>query len=141
MAFISKTDILAYIDATELDHLIDSVDANLDRPIADALGRIRGKLQGRYNVDIIFADPSNEAYSNIRKIAVEICIYFLYDKVAVRHIPENVMTAFQRAEADLYAIATGEWDSMLPKRTIASEDTPSGQGYAAYDEFIPTGLF
>jgi hypothetical protein len=142
MAFLTKSDLLAYIDEAELDEIIDNDDANLTRPMADAEARIRGKLNHRYDTTVIFAAPSNSAYSNVKKIGVDIALFYIYDSVQVRHIPENKLANFQRAEEDLFQLATGEWDNDLPKITLADdEDEYSGEGFAAYDDFIPTNLY
>ena len=45
MAFIEKADILAYMDETEYEEMVDGDDTKTVRPIADALSRIRQKLK------------------------------------------------------------------------------------------------
>ena len=141
MAFLTKSDLLAYIDLTELDEIIDNDDSQLDIPIADAEGRIRGKLNHRYNTQAIFAAPSNPLFSNVKKIAVDIAIFYIYDSVQVRHIPQNKADAFARAEQDLMDLATGEWDNDLPKVLVSDDnDFLAGEGIGIFDDFNKTAF-
>jgi len=145
MAFLTKSDLLFYIDEIELNQIIGNDDAQLVRPMADAEGRIRGKLNHRYNTTAIFADPDNPLYSNVKKCAVDLALFNLYDRVQVRHIPENRKEAMERAERDLYELGNGEWDNDLPL-VVNTDDTDgdgiadanTGESYAQFDEFLDT---
>jgi len=141
MAFLTKTALLAYIDEEELDEIIDNDDAKLTTPMSDAEGRVRGKLNHRYDIEAVFLAPDNAKYSNVKKIAVDIAIYYLYDFVAVRHVPDGKLRNFERAEADLYDLATGAWDNDLPLLTVPEGEEQGGEGYAGADDFIETNLY
>lgn len=144
MAYITKSDLLAFIDLAELDRLIDNNDANLADPIKYAEGRVRGKLEHKYDVSATFS--ALDTYTNIKEIIVHIALFNIYDRVGVRHVPENRVAAFERAERDIYLISTGEWSPNLPTPPITQDEdgndiTPSGSAHAQYDNFIKTGLY
>ena len=140
MANISKADLLFYIDEIELNQIIDNDDTLLERPMDDAEDRVKKKIEQRYNADAILADLDN--FQTIRKIIVCIAIYNIYDRVAVRHMPENKKEAFALAEQDLYMISNGEWNPNLPLIPLESDqEVSSGESYGNFDEFNETNVY
>lgn len=138
MPFITKTDLVAYIELEELDKIIEDDDTKLDRPMLDALSLVRGELSHRYDVDQIFANPDNEAYAVVKKIAVDIALFYVYSTVQTRHIPEHREEMHDRACVNLQKIAIGNSVNGLPLLQVADGETNAGQGAAFYDEFKDT---
>lgn len=138
MPFITKTDLTQYIETVELDEITNSTDSRLDRPIADALAIIRGELSHRYDIDAIFAAPSNEDYAVIKKIGVDIALYHIYQLVQSRHIPEFRIEQYDKAIMSLHRIAISDFVNSLPLLPKENGDTNSGQGAAYFDDFIET---
>lgn len=137
MPFITKADLEVYIDVNELNDITDTDDTKLDRPMADAESVVRGKLNHRYDTATIFANPSNENYATVKKITVDIAIFFIYSIVQSQHIPDHRVKLYEEADRWLHDIATGNWENDLPLRTPADDDDKlPGQGFASYDEFI-----
>jgi len=140
MANVTKADLLFYIDEMELNQIIDNDDGLLVRPIEDAEARVKAKIEQRYNADAILADlPS---YPSIRKIIVCIAIFNVYDRVQVRHMPENKKESFALAEQDLYLISNGEWNPNLPLIPLeGDQEVSSGESYGHFDEFNETNVY
>ena len=138
MAFIEKADLLNYIGSEELDGITGGDDAKLTVPIDHALSVVRGKLNHRYDMVTVFANPNESNYYTIKKIATDIAIYFLYQTVQSRHIPEMRETAYQEADKWLHDLATGAWENDLPKHEVDEGEVNSGEGFATYNEFKPT---
>ncbi len=138
MAFITKDDILDYVDADELDLITGGDDSKLGTPINHALSIVRGKLNHRYDMVTVFANPTEPNYFTIKKIAIDISVYFLYQTVQARHIPETREMAYQEADKWLHDLATGAWENDLPLKQTEEDAVNSGEGYATYDDFIET---
>ena len=138
MAFIEKADLLNYIGDVELEGIIDGDDTKLDTPINHALSIVRGKLNHRYDMVTVFANPTEPNYFTIKKIATDIAIYFLYQTVQSRHIPEMRETAYQEADKWLHDLATGAWENDLPKHDVDDDAVNSGEGFANSNDFLDT---
>jgi len=140
MAFIEKADLLDYIGIDELEGITEGDDTRLTTPINHALSIVRGKLNHRYDMAVVFANPTEPNYFTIKKIATDIAIYFLYQTVQSRHIPEMRETAYQEADKWLHDLATGAWENDLPQLSKGDDEVNSGEGYAHSNDFIDTAF-
>lgn len=137
MAFIEKSDLLAYIDAVELEEIIEGDDTNLTVPINDSLAHIKGRLAHRYDVDTIFANPSNADYATVKQVGVFLTLYFIYAKVQATHIPDYRREQYEDAKYWLHDWATGQWNYNLPAKVDESDETSnSGQGWTTSQDFL-----
>ncbi len=136
MAFIDKTAMLSYIKEDNLVKITEGEDTFLDDPIADAESVIRDYFSHRYDVDAIYADPTNSKYRTLRKCGIDLAIYNLYcGKANPRHIPDLRLIAYQEAMKTLDKLASGKIGNGFP---ILEEDDTKAFGKAAtnYDEHI-----
>ncbi len=116
--FIDKAQILIYLKQDQYDDISQGKDSILDTPMDHAESLIREYLGNRYNIDTVFADPTNTAYLTLRKCCVDIAIYYLYSgQVSPKHIPDFRLMAYEMAMDMLKKYAKGEIGDSLPEIT------------------------
>lgn len=138
MAFIGKTQILEYLEQTSYDDIAKGLDTIIDGPIARAESLIREYLGNRYDIDVVFGDPTNIKYITLRQCCVDLAIYYLYNgNVSPRHVPEFRVMNYETSCDLLKKYGRGEIGDSLPEIT-AAEGEAREKAVTSYRGFIDT---
>lgn len=106
MAYIDKDYILSRSDKTEVSKILDNGsgvfdDAKLNLIIADAESVVNGKLNVKYTT------PLNQAPADIKRIVLDIALYFIYGMTNTDEEMEGISNRYNRALKSLDNIAQG----------------------------------
>tara|TARA_R110000796_G_scaffold73842_1_gene165857 strand:- start:4507 stop:4926 length:420 start_codon:yes stop_codon:yes gene_type:complete len=107
MAFLDKTDVERGLDSYIINELTDSTDSIVVEAIADAEARVREKISPRYDLDTEFAKISGARDRSLLKHCIALTIYYLYERLNTRVLPEAKVTAWQLAEVWLDDVYKG----------------------------------
>lgn len=107
MAFINKTDVTQYLEATTIDQLTDGVDSIVDDAILDAEERIKEKISPRFNLVTEFAKTGATRNRSLKKCCISLAIYYLFQRVHIDVLPEGREVAHEEAEKWLNDVYEG----------------------------------
>lgn len=112
MAFITKTDLLDYVKASELATVSESDDDIITRVIRTAEEEAKGYMRHRYKVATIFAQSSTNRDDKLIQVCVDIALYHLFSSAVPRNIPE---TRIQRYDDSI------KWLEKVQRGTITMD--------------------
>lgn len=118
MAFFTKTDVERALDTYVIDELTDTNNTYVTDAISDAEQRVREKIGPRYNLDVEFAKTGANRHRSLLKHAIAISIYYLYERLNTRVLPEAKVTAWENAEI---------WLSDVYKGRVSVDLTPNDE--------------
>lgn len=121
--YITEADYATRIDADILTSVSDDDPAILDDCENMALEFMRGYLHARYDVAAIFGETGADRNPLLVKYAVDIALYYMYERVAPESIPENRQSAYDAAEKWLTRVQRCEINPPdLPRVTDGTKD-------------------
>tara|TARA_R110000796_G_scaffold29552_7_gene79773 strand:+ start:369 stop:788 length:420 start_codon:yes stop_codon:yes gene_type:complete len=121
MAFLVKADIQRYLDIYIIDELTDTDDTIVVDAIADAEDRVREKISPRFDLNVEFAKTGTLRNRSLLKCCISLTIYYLYERLNTRVLPEAKVTAFEIAEHWLNEVYEGKLNVNLTKIDEANE--------------------
>lgn len=121
--FISKADYFAQIRETKLNQIIQEDDTLLDLAEATAIQMVRDALVARYDVDAIFATTGADRPPNVVRWCTTLALYYLWERVPDRLLPERVKMNYQVTTGALQEISDGKASVELPP-LIKADGTP-----------------
>ena len=113
--FITTPDYATRIDADILTRLTDDAPTILDDCENMAVELMRGYLSARYDVGAIFGATGTDRNPLLVKYAVDIALYFVYERIAPESIPENRQDAYDMAE---------KWLTRVQRQEVNPPDLP-----------------
>lgn len=120
--FVAKADYELMIKQARLDQATDINDDLLDEAEATAIQVVRDALYSRYNVDDIFAQTGDDRAKQVVRWVLTLSIYYIYDRLPDRIIPERVKENYQDTINILTAIEDGKKSVELPLLTDADNE-------------------
>ena len=124
MAFLVKADLFNYVDESTIDQLTDGTDLIVTDAIADAEDRIREKISPRFNLDTEFSKAGAARNRSLLKHAVNISIFYLFQRTYTDVLPEGREMANDTAEKWLNDVYEGRINV-----TLATNDEANQQGW------------
>lgn len=124
MAFIVKTDLLAYIDLSIIDQITDGTDLYVTEAIKDAEERITEKISPRYDMDTELNRVGAARQRSLLKHCINLSIFYLFQRLYTDVLPEGRVEAKDEAEQWLDDVYNGNLNVSL-----ATNDEPNEQGY------------
>lgn len=124
MAFIVKTDLLAYIDLSTIDQITDGTDLYVTEAIKDAEERITEKISPRYDMDTELNRVGAARQRSLLKHCINLSIFYLFQRLYTDVLPEGRVEAKDEAEQWLDDVYNGNLNVSL-----ATNDEPNEQGY------------
>ena len=107
MAFLDKSDVERGLDTYIIDELTDSNDLIVADAISDAEDRVREKISPRFDLDLEFAKVGAARNRSLLKHSIALTIYYLYERLNTRVLPEAKVTAWDLAESWLEDVYKG----------------------------------
>lgn len=120
MAFITKTDLLRYIDESTIDQLTDATDSYVDEAIKDAEERITERIGQRVDTATEYAKTGTDRHRSLLKHCINLSIYFLFERLYTDVLPEGRTQGMETAEAWLTDIS--EANILVNLATIDDEN-------------------
>jgi phage gp36-like protein len=105
--FITKTDYESHIREHRLDQMTDFEDADLDTIEKRAIGVVKSHLNGRFDVDSIFAETGADRDPVVLGCSIDITLYFLWRKANPRKVPDFIKEAYDDAIEWLTGVKDG----------------------------------
>lgn len=124
MPFLDKDDVKRGLDEYIIDELTDSNDAIVDEAIKDAEGRVREKISPRYDLDTEFSKTGAARNRSLLKHCIALTIYYLYERLNTRVMPEAKVTSWENAELWLNDVYKGKI-----KVDLATNDETNQKGW------------
>lgn len=121
MAFISKTDLIRYIDEIQIDQLTDSNDTIVTEAISDAEERITERISQRIDTAAEFAKTGADRSRSLMNHTINIAIYYLFNRLYTDVLPEGRVNGMQTAEAWLEDVSKGNITVNLTKVDEAAQ--------------------
>lgn len=109
MKYLEKEDLISVIQERLLDESVANVandDAIIDDVESKAIDYAISYIAGRYNTDLIFADPVKRNGVLVQTIA-QIVVYRSVRRNAARKVPEDLMETYKDAIKTLERIQSG----------------------------------
>lgn len=122
MAFIDKTDLTRYLEVETIDQLTDGVDTIVDDAILDAEDRIREKISPRFDLDTEFALVGAARNRSLMKHAINLAIFYLFQRVHIDVLPEGREIANENAEKWLDDVYEGRLNVNMAKNDEENEE-------------------
>tara|TARA_R110002020_G_scaffold3468_3_gene15426 strand:- start:5457 stop:5876 length:420 start_codon:yes stop_codon:yes gene_type:complete len=107
MAFLFKADLVRYIDEVQINQLTDSNDTIVSEAIADAEERINEMIGQRVDTATEFAKVGAARQRSLLKHAINLSIFYLFERLYTDVLPEGRVNGKEMAEAWLEDIAKG----------------------------------
>lgn len=107
MAFLFKADLVRYIDEVQINQLTDSNDTIVSEAIADAEERINEMIGQRVDTATEFAKVGVARQRSLLKHAINLSIFYLFERLYTDVLPEGRVNGKEMAEAWLEDIAKG----------------------------------
>ena len=123
MAFLSKTDLQKSITADMLNAVLDGDDTLIDQMCDEAVGKMKERLNGKFDVDTIFAATGDNRHPVVLAYAKDITIYMMWKITDPLGIPSLRKDAYKEAMEWLNDCMSGKIATTLP---AATESTESG---------------
>tara|TARA_R110002126_G_scaffold89252_2_gene213393 strand:- start:5876 stop:6295 length:420 start_codon:yes stop_codon:yes gene_type:complete len=124
MAFLAKADLFNYVDESTIDQLTNDNDVIVTDAISDAEDRIREKISPRYDLDTEFTKVGAARNRSLLKHAVNISIYYLFQRTYTDVLPDGREMANDIAEKWLNDVFEGRINV-----TLATNDEDNQQGW------------
>ena len=123
MAFLFKADLVRYIDEVQINQLTDSNDTIVSEAIADAEERINEMIGQRVDTATEFAKVGAARQRSLLKHAINLSIFYLFERLYTDVLPEGRVNGKEMAEAWLEDIAKG---NILVNLTKVDETKQNG---------------
>lgn len=107
MAFLFKADLVRYIDEVQINQLTDSNDTIVSEAISDAEERINEMIGQRVDTATEFAKVGAARQRSLLKHAINLSIFYLFERLYTDVLPEGRVNGKEMAEAWLEDIAKG----------------------------------
>lgn len=117
MAFITKTDLLDYIEADQLTVISQADDDAIARVIATAEEEAKGYMRHRYKVSTIFAASGSSRDNKLIQVVADIALYHLFCSAVPRNVPDVRKERYDGNDPQQRGGAIG-WLKMVQKGTI-----------------------
>ena len=117
--FITKEDYLPYIHEKRLNMILENNDGFLDVAEETAEAVIKDALFSRYDVDNIFATTDTSRPRNVLKWAINLTIYFIYERIPDKLVPDRVIKNYDETLTVLLDIEDGKKSVNLPVKVDA----------------------
>lgn len=121
MAFLFKADLVRYIDEVQINQLTDSNDTIVSEAIADAEERINEMIGQIVDTVTEFAKVGALRQRSLLKHAINLTIFYLFERLYTDVLPEGRINGKEMAEAWLDDIAKGNIMVNLAKVNEAKE--------------------
>lgn len=113
--WITKSDYVHTIQDKRLNMMLEDTDTILDVPEQTAIQVVRDALHSRFDVDAIFATTGDDRPKQVLKWCIDIAIYFVYERVPDKLVPERIKENYARTLDTLLDIADGKKSIELPR--------------------------
>jgi phage gp36-like protein len=108
-----KTDLIKYVEESDLDQLTGSDDAIVDEVILDAEEVAREYLRPRYDIDFELSQVDPDRNRSLLKHLTAIAIFFLFERIPTNTQPEARFEAYERGVQWLKDVAKGMVDTKM----------------------------
>jgi phage gp36-like protein len=108
MAYIDRTDLETYMEAIEIDQIIDGDPTIVDSVIADSEEFCAEKLRQRFDTVAEYAKIGVDRNRQLLKAVVSVSLFYLSERLVTNNIPENRFLAYDRAVEWLEEVASGK---------------------------------
>lgn len=114
--FITIDDYKSKLTDARLQQIIQGDEDILTECEATALAVIADHLAERYDTDSVFATTGADRPRNVMRWATNLIIYYLYERVPDKMVPERVVKNYNDTLSDLKEISGGVRSAILPRR-------------------------
>ena len=123
MAFFDRTDMEVYMEAQDIDQIIDGDTTIIPEVIASSEEFVAEKIRQRINVDSEFAKTGNDRNKQLLKQTIAVSLFYLCERLPTENIPEAREAAYERALDWLNDVGSGHRMTTLDK---VDEDSKTG---------------
>ena len=123
---ISKTDILYYIPADDLDQITGEDDSIIDFSIEDAENYAKEYLRPRFDVETEFLKTGIDRNKSLLNVLVHISIYLMFERLNTNVLPEARSDSYNRSIQWLKDVSSGKLETTLTEKTSPENE----KGYA-----------
>lgn len=106
--FLTKADLLNYMEQDEIDQITEGNDAIVDEVIKDALEYAAEKLRQRYNIENEYAKTGEDRHRQLLKQTTAISLMYLSERLPTDILPEARELAYDRAVSWLDEAGNGK---------------------------------
>jgi len=117
MKFITRTELLTYIDNELLSQLTNNDNDILDNISEFAISEICGYISGKYNVDEIFNKTGLNRNAYFVSITMDILLFHLYSRSSSNNIPDIRIQKYSKAIEYLESVGKGTITPDLPVKS------------------------
>lgn len=121
MAFLSKSDLEKSITADMLNAVLDGNDTLIDQMCDEAVGKMKERLNGKFDVDTIFAATGTNRHPVVLAYAKDLTIYMLWKITDPLGIPSLRKDAYKEAMDWLNDCMSGKIATTLPPASVSTE--------------------
>jgi phage gp36-like protein len=114
--FITSADYKAYITDDRLAQIIEADTNRLDEAELTAIAVVKDALHQWHDTDAIFSTSGSNRPRQVVRWCVCLALYYLYERVPDKLVPERVVKNYEDANDTLLAIEDGKKAVDLPKR-------------------------
>lgn len=115
--WITSADYLANITNDRLQMIIEGESGRLDEAELTAIAVVKDALFQWYDTDTIFATTGSNRPRQVVRWCVNLALFYLYERVPDKLVPERVVQNYERTLATLQDIEDGKKAVDLPKET------------------------
>uniref|UniRef100_UPI00321676C8 phage protein Gp36 family protein n=1 Tax=uncultured Draconibacterium sp. TaxID=1573823 RepID=UPI00321676C8 len=120
-SFLSKADLQKSITADMLNAVLDGNDALIDQTCDEAVGKMKERLNGKFDVEAIFTATGAERHPVVLAYAKDLTIYMLWKITDPLGIPSLRKDAYKEAMQWLTDCMNGDMSTTLPTTTEPNE--------------------
>jgi phage gp36-like protein len=106
--YLERADLEIYMEAEEIDQIIDSNANIIPAVISDALEFCREKLIQRYNIDAEYLLAGPARNGQLVKQSTAVALFYLSERLNTNYQAESRFNSFQNAEKWLKEVSKGE---------------------------------
>ncbi len=120
MIFLTETDFNSRLDSNIRNQITEGNQEVLDGAEQSAMAVIQDALSANYDLDYEFAKTGTDRHKNLIKWMLNLCIYFIYEKVPDTQVPERVVKNYNDTTKELQQLEAGKKNTTLQK--LVNED-------------------
>ena len=126
MAYLTRDDLTVSIRATKLAQITegDESDTLIDLAAGAAVALVRDALVARFDLDASFERAGTDRHPQVVRWCTTLALYFLWERIPDRTIPDRVKDAYDVTLAALAEISDGKSSVELPLRVDPDSGVP-----------------
>jgi len=115
--WITSADYLAKVTNDRLQQIIEADTDRLDEAETTAVAIVKDALYATYDTEEIFATSGDDRPAQVVRWCVNLALYFIYERVPDKLVPERVLQNYQDTLDTLRDIEDGKKSVDLPRLT------------------------